>query len=159
MKGKQITVRALQDEINSGLCELFGFRYEGIDYLGRAHEIINNVFAKYDIKEIRTWQRWIVPNAKEHGVELGVVDKIAVIDVELQKDKRYKYGAGRGKLICISVNFGDKFLDMTLSDVRKRLFEEKRDGYVENLKKIREKASKECEDAANKIAELLVVEF
>ena len=92
-------------------------------------------------------------------MSIGTSDRIASLDVELQKDKRYKYGRGRGKLIYMSVAFRDVLLDMTLGEVRKFLFEKKRDECVERLKKIREDASKECEDAANKIAELLEAEF
>lgn len=159
MKGKQITIRALQNEINSALQDYFGEKYIGTDYLKWANDTINEVFNRHEIKELRYWQRWIVLNAEECGVSLDTSNRIAALDVELQKDKRYKYGCGHGKLICMSVAFHDELLDMTLSEVRKFLFEKKRDEYVERLKKIREDASKECEEAANKIAELLEVVF
>ena len=158
MKGKTILIRDLQEEINTELQKFVGKKYKDAEYIGWWRSAAEDILNNHQIREIKTKIWDIVADVDEHGVYLGL-DSIATCRVNCDRDKRIKYGPGRGKIICMSVEFREDILNMTLDEARRYLLNEKRNECVERLKNICVAAQKEIDDAEKAISDLISAEF
>ncbi len=159
MKNKQFTVAELQEAINKRLSALEGQKYEGTQFHSWfAHEI-NAEFAERGITELRP-SAWCVKadGVEESGVSAGY-DDVARIVAEFKRDKRYKWGAGRGVILSVSVEFREELLPLSLDSARRFLLNEQREQYVKNLTEIRNKAVQDAREAEAEIERLKGLQF
>lgn len=159
MKGKQMTIRALQDEINSALEKYAGNKYNDNDHIKWFRNEVLCILDKHNIKEMHPYAWEIVLDASEQGVSLSTGDRIAKLSADLNRDKRVKYGPGRGKVNSLTVSFREDILDMTLDQARKFLFEERRDECIKRLQDICMEARKQFDEANAAIVELAAAQF
>lgn len=159
MKGKQMTIRELENKINEELKQLDGRKYEGTDHFSWSRDLIQQVLVDNDIQEMKTYLYWITLNIENPVLSLGSSEHIATIHASTKADKRIKYGAGRGTINNMVVAFDNELLDMTMDEARKHLVEKKRAECLERLKKYREDLSMEMKMATTQIIDLMAVEI
>lgn len=146
MKGKKTTVAALQEAINKRLGLFAGRKYEGAEFHAwYAREIAKELEAR-GITELRPCV-WGVAAMIEGPSPLVVDDRIAEINIEFKRDKRYRNGPGRGVILGMEVVFPERLTGLTLEDARKLLLEDCRAEQVAQCRKRREKAIQEAAEA------------
>lgn len=158
MKGKEKTIRELQEEINKRLEQFSGKKYEGTQYHSWYHNEISRVLLENRITEIHPITCSIVLDATEQGIST-FRKEIAKVNIEARKDKRFKYGGGRGVIFSISAEFREDLLPLSLNKARRVLLEETRSEYIKNIEAIRDNARAELEKAEQDIARLASVRF
>lgn len=158
MKNKQFTVAELQEAINKRLSALEGQKYEGAQFHSWfAHEI-NAEFAERGITELRPCVWGIkADDVEESGVSL--YDEVAQIKAEFKRDKRYKWAAGRGVILAVSVKFREELLPLSLDSARRFLLNEQREMMMKNCARNRDEALKAMQEAETELERLKGLQF
>lgn len=157
MKNKQITVAELQEAINKRLAALSGRKYEGTEYGSWIVAAINAEFEERGIKELRPSVWGIKSDAEESGV--SHYDDVAKIKTEFKRDKRYKWGAGRGVILSVAVKFREELLPLSLDDARRFILNEERNEMIKNCERNREEALEALQEAEAHIERLKGLQF
>ena len=159
MKNKNFTVAELQEAINKRLAALEGRKYEGTEFHSWFAREIAAEFEERGIKELRpsTWEIK-ADNVRENGVCVGY-DGIAKIDTEFKRDKRYKWSAGRGVILSVSVQFREELLPLSLDSARRFLLNEQRENMMKNCATIRDEALKTMQEAEAELERLKGLKF
>ncbi len=158
MKGKKITVAELQEEINKRLAAFNGRKYTDTEFHSWYSAEIGRVFTEYGITELRPATWGIVTDMSEEGI-CFFADRVAEVNIDFKRDKRFKYGAGRGVILSMAVAFRSELLPLTLDEARRFLFIEKRGERIKKLTEIRDNAAYDLEKAEKEIARLQGLEF
>lgn len=159
MKNKQFTVAELQEAINKRLSALEGQKYEGTQFHSWfAHEI-NAEFAERGITELRPCVWGIkADDVKENDVSVGY-DDVARIVADFKRDKRYKWAAGRGVILSVSVEFREELLPLSLDGARRFLLNEQREMMMKNCARNRDEALKAMQEAETELERLKGLQF
>ncbi len=158
MKDKKLTVSELQEAINKRLAVFAGRKYVETEFHEWYAREIAEEFTVRGIKELRPSTWGIVTDMSEQGISF-FAERVAEVNIDFKRDKRFKYGAGRGVILSMAVAFREDLLPLSLEDARRLLFNEKRDECVKRAEEIRRKAAREAEEAATEIARLITLEF
>lgn len=158
MKNKKLTVSELQEAINKRLATFAGRKYVETEFHSwYAREIAEEFFTQ-GIKELRPSTWGIVTDMSEQGVSF-FAERVAEVEIDFKRDKRFKHGAGRGVILSMAVAFREDLLPLSLEDARRLLFNEKRDECVKRAEEIRRNAAREADEAATEIARMITLEF
>lgn len=146
MKGKQITVEALQEAINKRLCKFDGRKYEATEFHKWYMGEIGAELETRGIQELRPFT-WGILARIEGPSPLLFDDRVAEVHIDFKRDKRYTRGPGRGLILGMKVEFHKRLAGLKLKDVRKLLLEEERAERIARCRKIRGKALQEAAEA------------
>lgn len=158
MKNKKLTVSELQEAINKRLAVFAGRKYVETEFHSWYAREITEEFNAQGIAELRPSTWGIVTDMSEQGISF-FAERVAEVNIDFKRDKRFKNGAGRGVILSMAVAFRKDLLPLSLEDARRLLFNEKRDECVKRAEEIRRNAAREAEEAATEIARLITLEF
>lgn len=153
MKNKAFTVAELQEAINKRLGVFAGRKYIETEFHSWYQREIAAEFEAREIKELRPSTWGIVTDMSEQGVSF-FADRVAEVNIDFKRDKRFKNSAGRGVILSMAVAFRAELLPLTLDGARRFLFEEKREEYMKRCAGIRDEAMREMQKAEAELERL-----
>ena len=153
MKNKE-----LQDALNGRLEKFDGEKYTGkeactpVYHRWYMHEIESALESRgIEIFRAATWK--IVAEIDGPGDLRVGYEPVASVNVEIKRDKRYKFG-GPGVVKSIRVQFREDLQGLTIEETRAYLLKADLKNRLEYWRKERERLSAELDKAAEKIADL-----
>lgn len=158
MKNKYFTVTELQEAINKRLCVFAGRKYEGTEFHSWYSREIAAEFEERGIKELRPSTWGIATDMSEQGVHF-IAERVAEVNIDFKRDKRFKNSAGRGVIYSIVVVFREELLPLTLDGARRFLLEERRDEMAKQQAARRDEALRTVEQAEVELERLKSLEF
>lgn len=153
MKNKDFTVAELQEAINKRLGVFDGRKYEGVEFHSWYKREIDAEFEAREIKELcpSTWG--VVAVFTEQGISF-FSERVAEVNIDFKRDKRFKHSAGRGVILSMAVAFRAELLPLTLDGARRFLLEEKREEVMKRCAEIRDNAMREMQEAEAELERL-----
>lgn len=153
-----MTNKELQDALNGRLEKFDGEKYTGkeactpVYHRWYMHEIELELESRgIEIFRAATWK--IVAEIDGPGDLRVGYEPVASVNVEIKRDKRYKFG-GTGVVKSIRVQFREDLQGLTIEETRAYLLKADLKNRLEYWRKERERLSAELDKAAEKIADL-----
>lgn len=153
-----MTNKELQDALNGRLEKFDGEKYTGkeactpVYHRWYMHEIESELKSRgIEIFRAATWK--IVAEIDGPGDLRVGYEPVASVNVEIKRDKRYKFG-GPGVVKSIRVQFREDLQGLTIEETRAYLLKADLKNRLEYWRKERERLSAELDKAAEKIADL-----
>lgn len=153
-----MTNKELQDALNGRLEKFDGEKYTGkeactpVYHRWYMHEIESELESRgIEIFRAATWK--IVAEIDGPGDLRVGYEPVASVNVEIKRDKRYKFG-GPGVVKSIRVQFREDLQGLTIEETRAYLLKADLKNRLEYWRKERERLSAELDKAAEKIANL-----
>lgn len=153
-----MTNKELQDALNGRLEKFDGEKYTGkeastpVYHRWYMHEIESELESRgIEIFRAATWK--IVAEIDGPGDLRVGYEPVASVNVEIKRDKRYKFG-GTGVVKSIRVQFREDLQGLTIEETRAYLLKADLKNRLEYWRKERERLSAELDKAAEKIADL-----
>lgn len=153
-----MTNKELQDALNGRLEKFDGEKYTGkeactpVYHRWYMHEIESELESRgIEIFRAATWK--IVAEIDGPGDLRVGYEPVASVNVEIKRDKRYKFG-GPGVVKSIRVQFREDLQGLTIEETRAYLLKADLKNRLEYWRKERERLSAELDKAAEKIADL-----
>lgn len=153
MKNKVFAVAELQEAINKRLGVFAGRKYEGTEFHSWYQREIAAECEARGINELRPSMWGIVTDMSEQSLSF-FADRVAEVNIDFKRDKRFKNSAGRGMILSMAVAFRTELLPLTLDGARRFLFEEKREERMKRCAELRDNAMREAEEAEIELARL-----
>ena len=155
-----MTNKELQDALNGRLEKFDGEKYTGkeactpVYHRWYMHEIESELESRgIEIFRAATWK--IVAEIDGPGDLRVGYEPVASVNVEIKRDKRYKFG-GPGVVKSIRVQFREDLQGLTIEETRAYLLKADLKNRLEYWRKERERLSAELDKAAEKIADLTI---
>ena len=152
-----MTNKELQDALNGRLEKFDGEKYTGkeactpVYHRWYMHEIESELESRgIEIFRAATWK--IVAEIDGPGDLRVGYEPVASVNVEIKRDKRYKFG-GPGVVKSIRVQFREDLQGLTIEETRAYLLKADLKNRLEYWRKERERLSAELDKAAEKIAD------
>lgn len=153
-----MTNKELQDALNGRLEKFDGEKYTGkeastpVYHRWYMHEIESELESRgIEIFRAAAWK--IVAEIDGPGDLRVGYEPVASVNVEIKRDKRYKFG-GPGVVKSIRVQFREDLQGLTIEETRAYLLKADLKNRLEYWRKERERLSAELDKAAEKIADL-----